>query len=243
MESEIQWKNVYLLGGVMTIIGLIGILLDVAIGSITGGDLSALPQTAVDRFMQFQENPLLGLYNLDLLNITNQIILIPAYYALFAAHRNVKFPYAGLALIIFLVGSIIFISTNTALPMFELSKKYAVATTESQKALYAAAGESMLARGEHGSLGVFIGFVLPNIAGLIFSIVMLTGKIFNKATSYLGIAGSSLLIVYLILVTFTEGESMATALAMPGGLMSIAWMILFAIKLIKLGNENATQSH
>ena len=243
MESEIQWKKVYLLGGVMTIIGLIGILLDVAIGSITGGDLSALPQTAVDRFMQFQENPLLGLYNLDLLNITNQIILIPAYYALFAAHRNVKFPYAGLALIIFLVGSIIFISTNTALPMFELSKKYAVATTESQKALYAAAGESMLARGEHGSLGVFIGFVLPNIAGLIFSIVMLTGKIFNKATSYLGIAGSSLLIVYLILVTFTEGESMATALAMPGGLMSIAWMILFAIKLIKLGNENATQSH
>jgi hypothetical protein len=61
MDSEIQWKKVYLLGGVMTIIGLIGILLDVVIGSVTGGDLSALPQTAIDRFMQFQENPLLGL--------------------------------------------------------------------------------------------------------------------------------------------------------------------------------------
>lgn len=226
----------------MAFIGLIGILLDVAIGSITGGDLSALPQTAIDRFMQFQENPLLGLYNLDLLNITNQIILIPAYYALFAAHRNVNLPYAGLALIVFLTGSIIFITTNTALPMFELSQKYVAATTESQKALYAAAGESMLARGEHGSLGVFIGFALPNIAGLIFSIVMLKGKIFSKSTSYLGIAGSSLLIVYLILVTFTDGKSMATALAMPGGLMSMAWMILFAIKLIKLGKINSAQS-
>jgi len=238
MNSEIQWKKIYLLGGITTIIGLVGILLDVVIGSISGGDLTTLPLSATDRFKQFQESPLLGLYNLDLLNITNQIILIPAYYALFAAHRNIQLPYAGLALAVFLVGSIIFISTNTALPMFELSQKYAASANEPQKAFYAAAGESMLARGEHGSLGVFIGFVLPNIGGLIFSIVMLRGKIFNKACAYLGIAGSFLLIVYLILVTFTAGKSMATALAMPGGLMSMAWMILFAIRLIRLGRQN-----
>lgn len=234
-DTEKQWKTIYMLGGMMTLIALIGILLDVIMGSVTGGNLSALPQTAVDRFTQFQENPLLGLYNLDLLNIINQIILIPAYYALYAAHRKVNTPFAGLALLIFLVGTIIFVSTNTALPMFELSKKYAAASTESQKALFAAAGEGMLARGMHGSLGVFIGFILPNIAGIIMSFVMLTGKLFNKAVSYLGIAGSSLMVIYLILVTFAPStKNMATALAMPGGLMAMAWMILFAIKLFKL---------
>lgn len=236
-NTEKQWRSIYRLGGVMAIIGLIGILLDVIIGSVTGGNLSALPQTAIDRFTQFQANPILGLYNLDLLTITNQIILIPAYYALYAAHRKVNIPYAGLAFIIFLIGSIIFISTNTALPMFELSRKFAAASTESQKALFAAAGEAMLARGTHGSLGVFVGFVLPNIAGFVMSFVMLKGKIFSKINSYLGIVGSSLLVVYLILVTFTQGKDMATALAMPGGLMSMAWMILFTIKLFKLGQN------
>ena len=235
---EKQWKSIYALGGVTTIVALCGILLDVIIGSITGGNLSALPQTAIDRFAQFQANPLLGLYNLDLLNILNQIIFIPAYFALYAAHRKVNKPFAALALIIFLVGTIIFISTNTALPMLELSKKYAAASTESQKTLFAAAGEAMLARGSHGSLGVFIGFVLPNIAGIVMSFVMLNGKVFSKTNSWLGIAGSSLLVIYLILVTFTQGKNMATVLAMPGGLMSMAWMILFTIRLFKLGKES-----
>lgn len=59
----------------MTIVGLIGVLLDVVIGTATGGDLSALPQTAIDRFAQFQENPLLGLYNLDLLILLIKLFL------------------------------------------------------------------------------------------------------------------------------------------------------------------------
>jgi hypothetical protein len=93
--------------------------------------LSALPQTAVERFAQFQKSSLLGLYNLDLLNIINQLFLIPAYIALYAAHRKTSNVLALLALIIFLVGTSIFVTTNTALPMLELSNKYAGATTES----------------------------------------------------------------------------------------------------------------
>ena len=85
---EKQWKSIYTLGGVAAIIALAGILLDVIIGNITGGNLSALPQTAIDRFAQFHDNKFLGLYNLDLLNIIIQMILIPAYFALYAVHRN-----------------------------------------------------------------------------------------------------------------------------------------------------------
>ena len=147
VNNEAQWKSVYFLGGIAAIIALIGIVLDVFFGSVSGGNLSALPQTAVERFAQFQINPLLGLYNLDLLNIINQMIFIPAYFALFAAHRKTNIAFAQLALIIFLVGTTIFVTTNTALPMLELSHKYAAAATESQKTLLAAAGEAMLAQG------------------------------------------------------------------------------------------------
>ena len=66
--------------------------------------------------------------------------------------------------------------------MLELSGKYAVAD-ESQKTLLAAAGEAMLARGAHGSLGVFFRFLLPTLSSLGMSLVMLQGKVFSKANS------------------------------------------------------------
>jgi hypothetical protein len=237
-NAEIQWRSIYTIGGAAAVITLVGIVLDVIVGSATGGNLSALPQTATDRFAQFQENPLLGLYNLDLLNIVNQMILVPVYFALYAVHRKANNAYALLAVIIFLMGTTIFVTTNTALPMLELGNKYAAATTESQKTLLAAAGEAMLARGSHGSLGVFIGFLLPNIAGLIMSFAMLTGKVFNKITSYLGIAGSVLILTYIVLVTFVPSiKDMATVFAMPGGLLLIAWMIMFTIRLFQISRQ------
>jgi hypothetical protein len=238
-NTESQWRSICTMGGTFTILALVGIVFDVIVGSITGGNLSALPQTAVERFAQFQRSPLLGLYNLDLLNIINQLLLIPAYFALYAVHRKTGNAHAQLALIIFLVGTTIFVTTNTALPMLELGNKYAGAITESQKILLASAGEAMLARGAHGSLGVFIGFLIPNIAGLVMSFAMLSGKVFNKTTSYLGIVGSALILLYIILVTFAPGtKDMATVFAMPGGLLSIAWMILYAIRLFQLGRSS-----
>lgn len=237
-NKQAQWKSIYVLGGVAAILVLAGTVLDVIVGSLTGGNLSALPQTAVDRFAQFQQNPWLGLYNLDLLNTVNQIISIPVYFALYAALRKVNKPYAMFALILFLVGTTIFVTTNTALPMLELSRKYAAATTESQRTLLAAAGEAMLARGMHGSLSVFFGFLLAGISGFIMSCAMLSGKIFSKTNSYLGIIGNVLISLYVVLVTFAPAiKDMATAFAMPGGLLLMAWMVMYTIRLFQLGGS------
>lgn len=236
MNNEVQWKSIYILGGIAATLSLIAVVFDIVVGSSMGGNLSELPQTAVDRFAQFQQNPLLGLYNLDLLNTVNQLISIPVYFALYAVHRKTNKPYALLALIIFLTGTTVFVTTNTALPMFELSRKYIVAT-ESQRTLLAAAGEAMLVRGTHGSLGVFFGFALSTIAALLMSLVMLQGKIFSKTNSYMGIIGNMLMLVYVVLVTFTPSvKDMAVAFAMPGGLLLMAWMIMFTIRLFQLGS-------
>ncbi len=235
-----QWQSIYIIGAIAVIIGLIGFLADIALGTATGGNLSALPQTAVERFAQLQANPLLGLYNLDLLNTLVQIIMIPAYFAIYAAHHKEGSPHALLALIVFLVASAIFITTNTALPMLELSTKYAASTTDSQKLLFAAAGEAMLARGAHGSLGVLIGFMLPIVASLMMSFAMLSGRVFSRATAYAGIAGSVLLLLYVILVTFAPAtKDAATAFAMPGGLLMMAWQTMATIKLFRLGRQHS----
>lgn len=235
-ESDAGLKTIFTLGAVTTVIVLAGVIIDLIFGTITGGNLTALPQTAVDRFLQIRDNWTLGLYNLDLLNAINQLILIPSYVALYLVLRQTRSGFALLGLIVFLVGSTLLVSGNVALPMYELSIKYAASTLESQKMLYAAAGEALLAKGIHGSMGMFFGFLLPNIAGIIISYAMITGRIFTKWTGYLGLTGSALMCIYIVLVTFVPDiKSMATLFAAPAGLMLMAWMILFAIRLFRYG--------
>ena len=237
-NSEKQWQFIYKVGGITTIVVLCGIILDIVVGSITGGDISALPHTAIERFTQFKGNSLLGLYNLDLLNIINEIVLIPSIFAIYAAQRNTNNPSALLALILFLVGTTVFITSNTALTMLDLSHKYFGATSDEQRLLYAAAGETMLAKGAHGSLGVFIGFSLPTFANGFMSGVMLRGNVFSRLTSIIGLVGNSLMLVYIILVTFIPAvEKSALMLAMPAGLLLMVWMIMFTIRLLKMSNQ------
>lgn len=234
-RTDRQWKSFYLFGGIATLIMVLASILDVIISMLLGGDPSSIPQTAVGRFTQFQSTPMIGLYYLDLLNMTTSIIMLPVFFALFAAHRKVNMVYAAFAMIVVFIGTAVFITNNSALSMLSLSGKYALATTDAQKVLYAAAGEAMLARGAHGSPGAFIGFLLPMIGSLIMSFVMLKGGVFSKITAYFGIAGSSLFIFYFVFMAFIPGsENLAMIIATPGGLLTIVWMILFAIRLLKL---------
>ena len=47
--------------------------------------------------------------------------------------------------------------------------------------------------------------------------------------------GGSLLIVYLLLISFVPDiEKAAMIIAAPGGLLSLAWMIMFTIRLFKI---------
>lgn len=239
-ENQNAGRLIYKIGAFATIFVLAGILLDIVIGTITGGDITSLPKTAIERFNQLDQNPLMGLYNMDFLNAIIQLIFIPAYFALFAAHKSTSVKWeAKLAFIIFLAGTTLLVTGNTSLTMLDLSNKFASADSESQKMLYAAAGEAMLARGAHGSLSVLIGFLLPNIAGILMSFVMIKGGIFGKKASYAGLIGSFLMVIYLLLVTFAPGvDSMATVFAMPGGILLIIWIISFMISLFRLGKIN-----
>lgn len=237
METIKNYRSFYLTGAVATILVLGGIVADMVIGTITGGDISSLPRTAIERFMQLRDHPFLGLYNLDLLNVINQIILIPSIFALYLAHRRTNEGNALLALILFLVGTVVFITGNTSLTLLDLSQKY-FSAPDDQKHLIAAAGETMLVKGSHGSLGVFIGFFLPTLANLFMSCVMLKGNVFSSVNAWIGLGGNFLMLIYIVLVTFSLAmEKVALLIAMPGGLLIMAWMIIYTFRLLRLRNE------
>lgn len=231
-------KGVYAAGGIAALFVALASLADIAIGFSLGGDLTALPHTAIDRFIQFRQSPWLGLYSLDLLNVLTTFVLVAAFLGLYAAHRRIERALATLAMIVELVGATVFVANNAALPMLALSAKYTATTTEAQRALLAGAGEAMLARGEHGSPGVFLGFFLLSIAGILMSWAILKGRVFNRATAWTGILSNSLLLAYVVLVTFVPGtKSAASLISAPGGVLAIAWLILIGLGLTRMGRS------
>jgi len=225
----------YVVGGIAALLALAGTLADIAITMIPGWEASTVPDTIEAWFTQFQVNPLLGLRNLDLLNVTISAVGIPTYLALYGTHRRVSQAYAALALIVTLAGTVIFVTSNAALPMLELGKQYAVASTDAQRLTLEAAGQALLARGAHGSLGALAGFFLSSIGTLLMGLVMLVGRVFSRVTAWVGVVGITLLIIYVIGTTFVpESGAAMMAVALPGGVLMMAWNILVARTLFQL---------
>jgi hypothetical protein len=141
-----------------------------------------------------------------------------------------------LAVIISLLGIGVFLATNRAFPMLALSRQYAIATTDSQRAVLEAAGQSMLSVGQSHTPGTFLGFFLIELAGVLISFVMLYSGMFGKATAYSGMFGFGMLLVFEFFSSFVAGLNAVTmGLAMFGGILSMVWYIMIARRLFELG--------
>ena len=233
-KQESNWAGIYKLGGIAA---LVTVLVGIIESIIQFLPVSNIPQdTVLDLFILFQEYPFMGLRNLGLLNIFLNTLAIFTYLALYAAHKdNRNQPYAALAMIIAFLGISVFLATNRAFPMLELSHQYAAATTDSQRVVLEAAGQSMLSVGASHTPGTFLGFFLSEVAGFTISVVMLRSNIFSKANAYAGILGFSILLVVEYFSSFSGLSDVMMILFMIGGLFSMAWYILIAKRLFQLG--------
>jgi hypothetical protein len=94
------------------------------------------------------------------------------------------------ALALGLVVAASYFASNTAVNMLTLSNQYAAATTEAQRAMYLAAGESMLAI--YTGTAFQVNYILGAVVGIIISGVMLRSGIFSKMTAYMGILANAI---------------------------------------------------
>jgi hypothetical protein len=235
--SDSRWKSLYVVGGATALVSVLLVVLDIFVSIwLPGGEVAPGARSATDWFALFQSNMYYGFRDLGFLNILNIVLGVPVFLALYAAHRHDNAAYAALALVLFVLGGAVYISNNTVLPMLALSEKHALAATDAQRAVFAAAGEAILARGADFTLGSLIGFLLPSIAQIAMSLVMLRGGIFGRATAYSGVVGFACLLIFTVWTTLVpEAFDTAMLLALPGGLFVIAWNILVARRLFQLG--------
>lgn len=61
LTSQSQWKKIYVIAGIAALLSFCLTFGDLIFGSVSGADLTALPQTAVERFAEFRQSWLLGL--------------------------------------------------------------------------------------------------------------------------------------------------------------------------------------
>ncbi len=179
-QDDFHWQWLYRLGGAAALITAIFIPLQVVIFMAWPP-----PSTAQGYFTVFQNNPLVGLLDLDLLLVIDQILGIVILVAFYIALRRTNETLMIVALALGLVVAATYFASNTAFNMLTLSHQYAVATTEAQHAVYLAAGESMLAIYTGTAFQVY--YILGAVVGTIISVVMLRSGIFSKTTATMGL--------------------------------------------------------
>ena len=184
--------------------------------------------TAIGWFNLFQSNKLLGLLSFELLFIFYSALSIPLTIALYISLRRTDPSLTAIYLAFSLIGTAMLFTARPAFEMLSLSGKYAAATTEAERSLYLAAGETLMAvfKGTAFQISYFFG----SITGLVVSVVMLKSNIFSKATAFVRIASS--IFDFGILVPV-----IGTFISIFSVLCLLVWDILIARRFVQLGRR------
>lgn len=216
-------RALYLVGGIAAlltvILGLTEVFLEASSSALAGG-----PATASEWFTLLQTNRLLGLALLEIF----EVVLLPLggvmFLALYAALRRTGESLMAFAIVCELISIAIFLSSNVALAVLNLSDQYAAAATDTQRALLLTTGQVLLTAWQ--GTGHFLTFFLGSLAGVLASVAMLRSRSFGKVTAGVGIAGNLLGL---------PGPALGFLLWTINGLLVLLWSILVGIRLLQLG--------
>jgi hypothetical protein len=179
-------------------------------------------------FELIQNNKMLGLLSLDLPFLIITALMVPVMLALFVALREVRPAHIAIAGVLFLVAVATYFGTNTSIEMLSFSYRYAAAATEAQRVSLLGAGEMALAA--FNSTAFHVNYILAQIAGILFGLVMLRTQLFSRAIAYLMIGGNAF--GFLLYV-----PEVGVALSAISGVILWLWMILVSRRLLQLARS------
>jgi drug/metabolite transporter superfamily protein YnfA len=228
--SEQQNKIINRVASISIVMVIFFMVLEIIVTAFPDGERREME--IIEWFALFQRNPLMGMRNLGLINIIATTLMIPVFYNIVRIHKN-KF-FAFLCFGLFLTGYSVFIANNTAFPMYELSRKVPSADSAELQYLYGA-GYALLAIGVSHTPGTFLGFILIDIADVLFCVLMMLENRMRKRTPVIGLISLVLLIIFDILSSFVHSlYNFAMIVAMFGGLIALTWYIMIFIDFVHM---------
>jgi hypothetical protein len=219
------WRSLYLIAGVAALVVVAS--LPVAVYVFVAWPP---PTSVTDWFNFLQSNKLAAVVDLDLVMLIDQVLFVPIILALYVVLRRANEPLVLLGTAGSLIGGVLVIvarEATLALPM--LSDQYAAATTDVQRSVLLAAGQTLLTT--FNGTAFSIGYTLIGLSGLVLTGVMLRSSAFSKATAYSGVAMYALGVVPPTIGT----------LGVVLSLMSLAPLVPFQILLARRFFQLATR--
>jgi hypothetical protein len=195
--------------------------------------LNPPPGTVAGWFALFQNHALIGLLDLDLLLIVDQVLAMLIFLALYAALRRFNESVMIIATVLGLVSTILFIASNPAFAMLSLSHQYASATSEAQRTIFLAAGQTLLSTWQGSAFQV--SYLLGSLAPIFMSVVMLQTKLFSKATAWLGIVANVIALGLYVPV-------IGTYISIFSVLFLWLWYLLMAQRFFQLSRTSEIRS-
>ena len=187
------------------------------------------PTRVVDYFSTFQQNVVLGLLDLDLMLIVDQVLIVTVLLGLYAALRQTDASLMLVGTTIGLIGAVLFIvSREATFSMLWLSQHYAVASSDADRAALVAAGQTLLTTYNGTAFGV--GYFLSGLAMLLVSVVMLRSAVFSRLT---GLAGVLAGVTGLVPASF---GTLGFVLSFVSLLPLVVWLALIGRRFVQLGS-------
>jgi hypothetical protein len=218
-----RWRPLYRIGGAAALLSALFIPIQVMVFIIWP---PAIDGTAEDWFALFQDNWLVGLVDLDLLLVADNVLLVLIFLALYVLLRPASEAIVAIATALGLLGVVLFITSNPAVEMLSLSDQYAGATTEAQRSTFLAAGQAMLESWQGTAFQV--AYILGSVAGIAIGAVMLRSGVFSKLTGWMAILGNAVALgLYL--------PAIGVYIAVLSVVFLEIWYVLIARRLFQLG--------
>lgn len=221
------WTSLYRIAAVAALISAVFIPIQIAVFIA-----NPFPSDAAGWFALFQRNKLIGLIDLDVLLVADNLLLIPLFLALYVALHRTSQSSAALGATAALLAIPLFIASNPAFEMLSLSDRYAVAATDAERSALLAAGQTMLASWQGTAFQA--GYLLSSIGGLIIAAVMLRSRVFGRATAYAGLLTNGIGLGIFV-------PAIGLYLAVLSVLPLEVWYVLLGLRLFQLCRPDETR--
>jgi hypothetical protein len=214
-----RWRSLYRMGAVAALLSLLIIPLSV----LTFFIWPLFPDNILD---VIQESWLAGIMSLDAGYLAGNLFVLPFFLVLYVTLREVDEGWALVALVLGLMGLLCLPIARPIPEMFDISEKYAAASTETERAIYQATGHGMLSH-FHG-MAYHTHYVLGSLSLLISSILMLRSTVYSKALAWVGVVTN--VVVFGLYVPVV-----GTYISMFSVLGYAIWCVMLGLRLYKLG--------
>jgi hypothetical protein len=180
-------------------------------------------------FALYQQMPLVGLLDMDLLLIVDQILLALVMVCLYMLLQRTSPSWMLIALVLELIGTATYFASTSAFEMLSLSRQYAQADA-AQRSMLLTAGAVAYANWQGTAFNV--AYVLQGISLLITALVMLRSNVFGRVTAYTALA-----LGVLAILPPTAG-TIGMALSLLSVLPLWIWSILIGLRLLRIARSD-----